>query len=1111
MASCKAELQSPDGKTKNEPALQPGLAPCVGKAMPEFMEPIKRCGGPMQYLLAYIADKGGEAEFAKRLAAFFEPLPAVSYNTKEDCEGSGVELIFRLGDIGYSDLCTTKGQPRLHTSLQLVDCIQAQGFDTQTDPLWIWTNEQTHTKSAFWMSFVKGHTRSCTVLAMAAIAMDHFATPDAMVDAGLGHLLGSLKIIRVRVYAAQDIQSVAFQNANLAYKGSMRQAHDIVNWLQKLAKLSAATGWTADDLVAKWNAQAPVGAKIVGQKLVSLKHLLQDIKDDARSLLIDHASKYGANSAFTDDAFNNKKILPGHKPLREHPRWSKWLTVSHDSFILMLENLIYKHELNQHRPQKVLKKMMETVSQQAALVVGISDSLVETYGGLPRAAIKGNFIDAFVANDPNLLVALDAAIEGKVANFNPIDLPNIAAMIKSWQASEGRAGDDAQVEPVAKRMKVVATELESHEFKLWELRCDHDIQAVQSWHDNVRSREAQTYFKRAQHALWRAQECVNAALSLMDRSHSNCRVLLSVADSANGDPEFLGMMKDAKDCLVRKYLLSDLQSIRVMLWLNWTSMSLFDAKMSKSQSQLMGAMLKADTNGSDILGLLVQPTFTYRTGMLHKQKDAATTAVANHGINVDKTCAFVFESPCDLRTERPIILSCNLCVFETDCKRNRLLQNLVGTPVVWLGKQPKGSELVKIEDGGALPQCHTDETFNRVGQAERHHQIGNLACHKIINAADASESCERSALLLVDLSTHVGDMLKAFVINVSKPGMYVGLCESDEALQFAKQELIQFVKAKLQSTPEYVITGFTIPPEEMPMSPNDAIQPPVLSTLVWRDNVLCVAAHDETKWKDHDEFGERFEQLEASVAAMVPLTRDVKEEIDPDDKVDTLNQDALSDLDFIDAGSIQTEIAHDIPLTSTMMTKQSKPLVLKVCTNHGLYIVNNDDKDVTIRNGCLLVGYGKGRWTENPTDETKAIGYTLVSSSDNVIWNSRVTKVFGIIHEKRMGPEADAVRVMYHEMVDKPDKSHGAFELRCTQKLFYNLLPVDVKQEGQVIAEQNVAASLLSHEHWVTRFTSLHWLTKWQKAKGLQPIRPQITWTHADTCVPAGKALQLSC
>ena len=139
----------------------------------------------------------------------------------------------------------------------------------------------------------------------------------------------------------------------------------------------------------------------------------------------------------------------------------------------------------------------------------------------------------------------------------------------------------------------------------------------------------------------------------MDPKHSNCRVMLSVADTTNGDAGFLGMMKDAKGCLVHKHLLSDLQSIRVVLWLNWTSMSLFDSKMIASQSQLMVAMLKSDTNGPDILGLLVQPTFTYRTGMLNKQKNTGVQAVADYGINVDKTCGFVFESQCDGRSNLP--------------------------------------------------------------------------------------------------------------------------------------------------------------------------------------------------------------------------------------------------------------------------------------------------------------------------------------------------------------------------------------------------------------------------------------------------------------------------
>ena len=83
MASCKAELLSPDGKTKNEPALQPGLAPCVGNAMPEFMETIKRAGGPMQYLLAYIAEKGVRLSLPNDLRRSLNPFQTSATTPKK--------------------------------------------------------------------------------------------------------------------------------------------------------------------------------------------------------------------------------------------------------------------------------------------------------------------------------------------------------------------------------------------------------------------------------------------------------------------------------------------------------------------------------------------------------------------------------------------------------------------------------------------------------------------------------------------------------------------------------------------------------------------------------------------------------------------------------------------------------------------------------------------------------------------------------------------------------------------------------------------------------------------------------------------------------------------
>jgi hypothetical protein len=59
-------------------------------------------------------------------------------------------------------------------------------------------------------------------------------------------------------------------------------------------------------------------------------------------------------------------------------------------------------------------------------------------------------------------------------------------------------------------------------------------------------------------------------------------------------------------------------------------------------------------------------------------------------------------------------------------------------------------------------------------------------------------------------------------------------------------------------------------------------------------------------------------------------------------------------------------------------------------------------------------------------------------------------------------------------------------------------------------ASQAHAGSLIPPEQWNTDFTKLHWIVKWQPKKGLQPIRPQITWTGLDTAIPPSKGLLLT-
>ena len=51
--------------------------------------------------------------------------------------------------------------------MSLFDCIFAEGFSTQHDPLLVWKNPQAMEQDSFWLSFVNGHSRARTALAMA--------------------------------------------------------------------------------------------------------------------------------------------------------------------------------------------------------------------------------------------------------------------------------------------------------------------------------------------------------------------------------------------------------------------------------------------------------------------------------------------------------------------------------------------------------------------------------------------------------------------------------------------------------------------------------------------------------------------------------------------------------------------------------------------------------------------------------------------------------------------------------------------------------------------------------------------------------------------------------
>ena len=367
--------------------------------------------------------------------------------------------------------------------------------------------------------------------------------------------------------------------------------------------------------------------------------------------------------------------------------------------------------------------------------------------------------------------------------------------------------------------------------------------------------------------------------------------------------------------------------------------------------------------------------------------------------------------------------------------------------------------------------------------------------------------------------------------------MCVGLCDTGDQMEFVKNEIIHFLKTKLLTDEGFKIPGFTIPPKDVPLE-EMSVPTPALTALVWRGNNIVMKDADRDKWKLHDTFQAQFDELDSAMqqanmqCTIGQIGTNVKHERDGDGEPPLKKMRGDGDgvpaqnepLRFIDAAAIEIEILQDVTLFQQWPCGKAKPslsqLVLKICANHALYLVNtaaaDSDKDgvATITHGSMLVGYNKGKWQHNCSGDTKEIRYTLQNSSDSVIFNGHLTSLGTLVSAKRLTAEADVARCCYHELVEDPkDDDKSAFYLRSTQEIFYVVTDVPVKREGAntaASATQAHAGSLIPPEQWNTDFTKLHWIVKWQSKKGLQPVRPQITWTGPDTAIPASKALQLT-
>ena len=240
------------------------------------------------------------------------------------------------GIFGLDKGSTTKPPPFAITCKQLAAKIEKDGFVTRDEPMKTFIRPDLG-KDDFVLGHVKGAARFAVLLAPMVWLWSQ-GKNQKIIDV-FPVLFHSARCIKVCVEESTNVLTVALRNATLSQRGSIRKAHDAITWVGKLTALKQG-GQDPSNVLKSYNTMASQTGQILGGKRVSVLSLMA-VGKDALTVILDCVSQLGSDSSpWTDDAWSNKKIMPGYAPRfggSANAIWSKRLAVSDESFNLTVQ------------------------------------------------------------------------------------------------------------------------------------------------------------------------------------------------------------------------------------------------------------------------------------------------------------------------------------------------------------------------------------------------------------------------------------------------------------------------------------------------------------------------------------------------------------------------------------------------------------------------------------------------------------------------------------------------------------------------------------------------------------------------------------------------------
>ena len=331
--------------------------------------------------------------------------------------------------------------------------------------------------ATFVIGHIKGMARTCSLLAILLVLK--FVDENPKVCCKVLH--SSVQCISIIFESHASMSSVALRTAQLSHRGSLRKALCALGWVGLLIKLqeqgsltATGEGHDAATLINQYNNMTSAQAQIQGSKRVSILNLLTAPRKAVKRML-DCISRVSADgSPWSEDVWSKKTLLSGHKFRHANPLWTRLLSVTDESFYLMVEWQAKTCERKSpHARRRIDKSSMEEASHISALLVGLKEEVARQYNVSDEVWEKTMMDPLLKHGDQNLILAMQDLIHTKPMKLELTEVYGIGDIV-----SQSVHATDSKCVGVP-RTQILAGDIERSEFDLFVKKIGADIQAVQ--------------------------------------------------------------------------------------------------------------------------------------------------------------------------------------------------------------------------------------------------------------------------------------------------------------------------------------------------------------------------------------------------------------------------------------------------------------------------------------------------------------------------------------------------------------------------------------------------------------------------------------------------------